>query len=55
LQKLPYQVVVGDKEVAASEVAVRTRKGEDLGRMAVEAFVSRLELEEAQKGRSASD
>jgi threonyl-tRNA synthetase len=55
LQKLPYQVVVGDKEVAASEVAVRTRKGEDLGRMAVEAFVSRLKLEEAQKGRSASD
>src|SRR5688572_19995221 len=53
LQKLPYQVVVGDKEVAASQVAVRTRKGEDLGRMAVTDFVSRLKLEEAQKGRSA--
>src|SRR5688572_30819388 len=44
LQKLPYQVVVGDKEVAASQVAVRTRKGEDLGRMAVTDFVSRLKL-----------
>ena len=43
LQKLPYQVVVGDKEVAAHEVAVRTRKGEDLGRMTVEAFISRVE------------
>src|SRR5205085_2551944 len=32
LQKLPYQIVVGDKEVAAHQVAVRTRRGEDLGR-----------------------
>jgi threonyl-tRNA synthetase len=55
LQKLPYQVVVGDKEVAASQVAVRTRKAEDLGRMSVEDFVSRLKLEEARKGRSAED
>ncbi len=53
LQKLPYQVVVGDKEKAASQVAVRTRKGEDLGRMSVEDFVSRLKGEEAQKGRTA--
>ncbi|MGZ9013456.1 MAG: His/Gly/Thr/Pro-type tRNA ligase C-terminal domain-containing protein, partial [Burkholderiales bacterium] len=49
----PYQVVVGDKEVAAHQVAVRTRKGEDLGRMPVEAFISRLKTEDAQKGRSA--
>jgi threonyl-tRNA synthetase len=53
LQKLPYQVVVGDKEVAAREVAVRSRKGEDLGRMSVEAFISRLKAEEARKGRTA--
>jgi len=52
LQKLPYQVVVGDKEVAARQVAVRTRKGEDLGRMTVEAFISRLKADEALRGRS---
>jgi len=53
LQKLPYQVVVGDKEVAANQVAVRTRKGEDLGRMALEAFVTRLQSEAARYGRTA--
>jgi threonyl-tRNA synthetase len=53
LQKLPYQLVVGDKEVAASEVAVRSRKGEDLGRMSVEVFISRLKREEALRGRAA--
>jgi threonyl-tRNA synthetase len=53
LQKLPYQVVIGDKEVAAQQVAVRSRKGEDLGRMTVEAFVSLLKGEEARRGRSA--
>jgi threonyl-tRNA synthetase len=53
LQKLPYQVVVGDKEVAAHQVAVRTRRGEDLGRMSVEDFVSRLKADEALKGRTA--
>ena len=53
LQKLPYQVIVGDKEMAAQTVAVRTRKGEDLGQMPVAAFIGRLE-EEAQKlGRTA--
>jgi threonyl-tRNA synthetase len=53
LQKLPYQLVVGDKEVAAQEVAVRSRKGEDLGRMSVEVFISRLKGEEALRGRAA--
>ena len=51
LQKLPYQLVVGDKEVAARQVAVRTRKGEDLGQMALEDFISRLQQDEGQKGR----
>jgi threonyl-tRNA synthetase len=53
LHKLPYQLVVGDKEVAAQQVAVRTRTGEDLGRMTVEAFVSLVTADEAKKGRSA--
>lgn len=52
LQKLPYQVVVGDKELAADKVAVRTRKGEDLGQMSLEAFITRLQLEAAQMGRA---
>jgi threonyl-tRNA synthetase len=42
LQKLPYQVVVGDKEMQANTVAVRTRSGEDLGAMALQAFTERL-------------
>jgi threonyl-tRNA synthetase len=53
LQKLPYQVVVGDKEMAANQVAVRTRKGEDLGRMALDVFISRIQAEAAQLGRAA--
>jgi threonyl-tRNA synthetase len=42
LQKLPYQVVVGDKEMQAGTVAVRTRSGEDLGAMSLDAFTARL-------------
>jgi threonyl-tRNA synthetase len=45
LQKLPYQVVVGDKEMQAETVAVRTRSGEDLGAMSLEAFTARLQSE----------
>jgi threonyl-tRNA synthetase len=45
LQKLPYQVVVGDKEKQAGTVAVRTRGGEDLGAMAPDAFIARLRSE----------
>jgi threonyl-tRNA synthetase len=55
LQKLPYQAIVGDKEVAAQKVAVRTRKGEDLGQMSLADFVSRLRGEEARLGRAAQD
>lgn len=42
LQKLPYQLIVGDKEVAANLVAVRSRGGEDLGQMPIEAFIAQL-------------
>jgi threonyl-tRNA synthetase len=45
LQKLPYQLVVGDKEMQASAVAVRTRTGEDLGAMPVDALLARLQSE----------
>ena len=53
LQKLPFQLVVGDKEVAAQLVAVRSRKGEDLGQMSLEAFISLLNGDIARKGRTA--
>jgi threonyl-tRNA synthetase len=53
LQKLPYQVVVGDKEKAAGLVAVRARGGQDLGQMSLETFVERLTRErDARAGRS---
>jgi len=45
LQKLPYQLIIGDKEVAGSLVAVRTRSGEDLGQMTLEALLQRLQTE----------
>jgi len=45
LQKLPYQLIVGDKERAAGKVAVRTRGGEDLGQMNLPVFVERLTRE----------
>jgi len=49
LQKLPYQLILGDKEMQAKTVAVRTRTGEDLGAMPLEAFVSRLQAEAASR------
>ncbi len=45
LQKLPYQLVVGDKEKQAGTVAVRTRSGEDLGPMGLDDFIARLRSE----------
>ncbi|MGA9666055.1 MAG: threonine--tRNA ligase [Gallionella sp.] len=45
LQKLPYQLIIGDKEVAGKLVAVRTRSGEDLGQMALEVLLQRLQSE----------
>jgi threonyl-tRNA synthetase len=45
LQKLPYQLVIGDKEMAAGLVAVRSRTGEDLGQMSVDALIQRLRSE----------
>jgi threonyl-tRNA synthetase len=51
LHKVPYLLVVGDKEVEAKTVAVRTRKGEDLGVMSIDAFIEILEGGIAQRGR----
>ncbi|MCE8027138.1 threonine--tRNA ligase [Halomonas daqingensis] len=45
LQKVPYLLVVGDKEVEADSVAVRTRTGENLGTMTVDAFIEQVQAE----------
>lgn len=45
LQKVPYLLVVGDKEVESDSVALRTRSGENLGTMTVDAFIERIQTE----------
>jgi threonyl-tRNA synthetase len=50
LQKVPYQLVVGDKEKQAQTVAVRARGGEDLGAMRIEDFIARLSKETETRG-----
>ncbi len=45
LQRVPYLLVVGDREKENGQVAVRTRSGEDLGVMSLDAFIERLHAE----------
>ncbi|MEI8609848.1 threonine--tRNA ligase [Enterovibrio norvegicus] len=45
LKRVPYMLVCGDQEMEAGEIAVRTRKGKDLGKFKIEDFVSLLENE----------
>ncbi|MDD1780797.1 threonine--tRNA ligase [Enterovibrio sp. ZSDZ35] len=45
LKRVPYMLVCGDQEMEAGEIAVRTRKGKDLGKFKIEDFVSLLEKE----------
>jgi len=42
LKRIPYMLVVGDKEKDSGQVAVRTRKGEDLGSIALEDFIAQI-------------
>lgn len=43
MEKIPYQLIIGQKEVDAGVVAVRTREGEDLGQMSLEDFSKKIE------------
>ena len=52
LQKVPYLLIVGDREVENSTVAVRTRSGEDLGSLNIDELVAKLTEEVACRGRS---
>ncbi len=45
LQKLPYLLVVGDKEMETRVVAVRARGNQDLGQFGLEDFIARLKAE----------
>jgi threonyl-tRNA synthetase len=49
LQKLPYQLIVGEREVANHTVSVRARSGEDLGAMPLEALIERFTAEVAAR------
>ena len=53
LNRLPYQIVVGDRERVAGVVAVRTREGQDLGQMSIEALIGRLRDEVAARSGTA--
>jgi threonyl-tRNA synthetase len=45
MQKMPYLLVAGEREMQAGHLAVRTRKGEDLGSMPIDALIERLKAE----------
>ncbi len=49
MQKVPYMLVVGDKEVEEGVVAVRSRKDGDIGKMALVAFLARINKEVAMR------
>ena len=51
MQKIPYMLVVGDRDMENGTVSVRTRKGEDLGAMAMDAFLSKCLSEIASKSK----
>jgi len=52
LDKVPYLLVVGDREVESGVVAVRTRSGEDLGGMSIDAFAQHLADDVGRRGRT---
>ena len=50
LQRLPYLLIAGEREMQSGGVAVRTRKGEDLGSMPLQALIDRLAAEVESRG-----
>jgi len=52
LAKVPYLLVVGDREIEGGTVAVRARSGEDLGSMTVDDFAKHLADDEGRRGRT---
>ncbi len=52
LERVPYLLVAGDREVESGELSVRTRDGKDLGTMKLETLVEQLNLEAASRGQN---
>ena len=55
IQRIPYLLVVGDREVEGGVVSVRTQKGEDLGSMTVDAFTELLNKEVSTRSKTVSE
>jgi threonyl-tRNA synthetase len=51
MQRVPYLLVVGDKEIENGTVAVRTRDGEDLGSMTIEEVISLFQRDTEKRSR----
>ena len=51
MQKIPYMLVIGDRDMENGTVSVRTRKGEDLGAMTPDAFIAKCLAEIASKSK----
>ena len=51
LLKIPYMLVVGEREAAAGSVAVRERSAGDVGVVAIEDFAARLQTETSRRSR----
>ncbi len=52
LQRIPYLLVTGDREVETESIAVRTRSGDDLGTLSVDDFISKINAEIAERSLS---
>ncbi|MFB3053012.1 MAG: His/Gly/Thr/Pro-type tRNA ligase C-terminal domain-containing protein, partial [Dehalococcoidia bacterium] len=50
LQKVPYMLVVGDREKEAEAAAVRLRSGDDLGAMKLDELIARMQAEVEERG-----
>ena len=51
MQKIPYMLVIGDRDMENGTVSVRTRKGEDLGAMTPDQFIAKCLMEIATKSK----
>ena len=52
MQKVPYLLVAGDREMENGQISVRTQDGRDLGVMSIEDFVAHISTDVAQLGRT---
>lgn len=50
IRKIPYMLVIGDREMESRTIAVRTRSGEDLGSMSIDTLIERFDAEVAKRG-----